>query len=96
MKLNYYGFITVFLIKIIDVITTIICLNIGAIELNPLGFNLFSISLSFGIFILLGLVNYWLRNDKIVVSLISILLIVFIVFGCYVIINNIKVYFILI
>ena len=41
-KYNYWLFVGYIILKICDIITTIIALNIGYVEGNPFGFNVFS------------------------------------------------------
>ena len=97
MKNKYYKISIILLgvlliLKIVDIITTIYGLKIeGVKELNPLGFNLFSLILYSSLFPVLFIGIYLSRNIKI--GLIGFIIIIsFSIFiGIYVLINNIKI-----
>lgn len=91
-KINIVLLGALLILKIVDIITTIYGLKIkGVKELNPLGFNLFSLILYSSLFLILFISVYLSRNIKI--GLIGFIIIIsFSIFiGFLVVINNIRI-----
>jgi len=90
--LNIILLIILSIIKVLDIILTIIGLNIeNVIESNLLGFNIFSILLYLGLMPIIFIGIYLSRNIKI--GLIGFIIIIgfSIIIGIYVLINNITI-----
>lgn len=86
-----YLFIVLILLgvlKIIDVLLTIYGLSLGGIELNPFGFNVFSLSYNFGFMVFLGAIIF-INKDVLISKAVFWGLIVTIGFHIFVISHNI-------
>lgn len=81
----FIGFIA---LRIADIVITNYALSLGAIELNPFGFNPFSLYLSVSFMICIGLLIV-LSRDKMINGAISIGLIILIGFYSFVVSHNI-------
>lgn len=76
MKLfNYFLLIVCVIFKGFDVLITSLVINKGGVELNPMGFNLFTILMGFIILIPLFFINL-LSKDRIILFIVGVSLIV--------------------
>jgi hypothetical protein len=88
LKINYIMIIQLIVLKIIDALLTVVGLSLGGIELNPLGFNFFTVFVGFSAAILLFPLNYWLRDDLLVKRIILITAIILSIPGFVAVIWN--------